>query len=231
MNNSTEDVNCHECNARAACFKRFLPDEIELLNQHKTRVLFRKGETVCKEGGFSSSVKYIADGLVQVFIEGPNDRNIIVKLVNTGDFLGLSSICGTQTYSYSATALKDTIICMLHREAYLELIKKNGDFALEVTRWYCRSYDKVYKKLASIGFKNLPGRVADVLFYLDQKKFRKDNVYMCLTRKHIAEMAGVPMESAVRILSEFDKSNIIRISGKEIEIINTKLLLKIRSGG
>ncbi|MCD4665821.1 MAG: Crp/Fnr family transcriptional regulator [Bacteroidales bacterium] len=231
MKNFKEDTHCRDCIAKAGCFKRFLPDEIDFLNEHKTQVLFRKGETVCKKGVFPSNVKYIADGLVKVFIEGPNNRNIIVKLVSTGDFLGLSSICGTKTYTYSATALKDTMICMIHRESFLELIKKNGDFALEITRWYCRSYDKVYKKLGSIGFKNLPGRIADVLFYLDQKKFRKANAYTYLKRKCIAEMAGVPMESAVRILSEFDKSNIIRISGKEIEIINTKLLLKIRSGG
>ena len=222
---------CDDCNSASVCFKRLLPGELEFLNSNKSQLLFSKGETVCKEGGFSSGVKYITDGLVKVFIEGPNKRNIIVKLVNRGDFIGLSSLHGNPTYSYSATALRDTRVCMITREAILELILRNGDFAHEIIRWYCESYSMAYKKLESICFKNLPGRVAYVLLYLKQEKFKDDNVFRYLRRSDLADMAGVPMESCVRILSEFSDSNIISLSGREITITDEEMLGKIMRGG
>jgi len=231
MENSAENGKCPVCNSGSICFSKLIPNELEYLNNHKSMVIYRRGETVCKEGGLSSGVKYIRNGLVKVFLEGPNNRNIIVKIVNAGDFLGLSTLFGSTTFSYSASALTDTTICMISREAILELILKNGDFALEITKWYCLSYEKAYKKLESIGFKNLPGRMAYVLIYLDQEKFKNYNIYSHLSRKDLAEIAGVPMESAVRILSEFDKSNIIRLSGKNIAITDPKLLSKICSSG
>ena len=93
------------------------------------------------------------------------------------------------------------------------------------------SYDKVYKKLESFGFKNLPGRMAYVLLYLKQDKYLKQDVYMDLSRKDLAELAGVPMESAVRILSDFVKSKLIELRGRNIEIIDLPRLEAISRGG
>ena len=202
----------------SGCFAALLPDEVKFLNENKSTFVYHRKETVCKEGGFSSGVKYIINGLVKVYIEGPKNRNIIVKILGPGDFIGLSSISGSKTYSYSASSLCESTVFMINREAIMELIKKNGSFALEMAEWYCLSYDKAYKKLATIGFKNLTGRMADTLLYLDQEKFRDKNVYAYLSRSCIADLAGVPMESAVRVLSEFDKNGIIELSGKTIKI-------------
>lgn len=215
----------------SGCFATLLPEEVDYLNQNKSTFVYQKKETVCKEGGFSSGVKYIIDGLIKIYIEGPKRRNIIVKLLGPGDFIGLSSLSGNRTYSYTAVALSDSTVFMINRDAVLELIKRNGAFALEITDWYCLSYDKAYKKLATIGFKNLPGRMADVILYLEQDKFRERKVYKYLKRSCIAELAGVPMESAVRILSEFDKSGIIELRGKEIKILDYDLLKKYSESG
>ena len=36
------------------------------------------------------------------------------------------------------------------------------------------SYDHAYGKIKSLGFKRLPGRIADVLFYLDQARIQDE---------------------------------------------------------
>jgi CRP/FNR family transcriptional regulator len=197
----------------------------------KVRVRYLKGETLCKEGGFPSGVKTILEGFAKVFVEGPDRRIIIVKLLRPGDFLGLASICGCVTYSYSAVALNDCLVCSIERDEVRDLIGNNGTFAYEVAKWYCRNYSRAYAKITSIGFKRLPGRMADVLFYLDQPQFRLHDIYDFLSRKDIADMAGISMESAVRILSEFDKSGIIELSGKEIVILDHSRLEKISRVG
>jgi len=198
---------------------------------HTARVNYLRGETLCKEGGFSSCVKYILDGYVKVFVEGPDKKNIIVKIQKAGDFLGMSAVCGDATYFYSATAITDTLVCSIDRDSVVELLVANGDFALELTKWYCMSYGKMFRKLKTIGFKNLHGRMADAILYLDREEYKAGNIYRYLTRTDLAELSGMPMESAVRVLSEFSESGIINISGKEIEILDYNLLSKVSRGG
>ncbi len=206
-------------------------EDIPADSVHTARINYLKGETLCKEGGFSSCVKYILTGYVKVFVEGPDKKNIIVKILGSGDFLGMSAVCGDATYFYSATAITDTQVCSIDRDSVIELLVANGDFALELTKWFCMSYGKMFRKLKTIGFKNLHGRMADSILYLDRDEFKKGNIYKYLTRTDLAELAGMPMESAVRVLSELSDSGIINISGKEIVIIDYDMLSKISRGG
>ena len=231
MDTIGQPVDCRDCTLDVKCLNRLVPGTKEFEEVNKVMVTYLEGEILCKEGGFPSGVKTILEGFVKVFVEGPGRRNIIVKILSPGDFLGLASICGCVTYSYTATALNDCLVCSIERDSVRELIGNNGKFAYEIAKWYCINYDRAYAKITSLGFKRLPGRLADVLFYLDHPRLRLHDIYEYLSRKDLADLAGVSMESAVRTLSEFDKSGIISLSGKEITILDHARLEKISREG
>ena len=231
MDTRSQEVNCSTCTLDVKCLNRLVPGEKDFQEANKVMVTYLKGEILCKEGGFPSGVKTILKGLVKVFVEGPGHRNIIVKILSPGDFLGLASICGCVTYSYTATALNECLVCSIERDSVRELIGNNGKFAYEIAKWYCVNYEDAYSKITSLGFKRLPGRMADVLFYLDQPRLRLFDIYEYLSRKELADLAGITTESAVRILSEFDKSGIIHLSGKEITILDHHRLEQISHSG
>jgi CRP-like cAMP-binding protein len=231
METTGQPVDCSNCTLDVKCLNRLVPGVKEFEEMNKVMVTYLKGEILCKVGGFPSGVKTILEGFVKVFVEGPGHRNIIVKILSPGDFLGLASICGCVTYSYTATALNECQVCSIERDSVRELIGKNGKFAYEIARWYCVNYDRAYAKITSLGFKRLPGRMADVLFYLDHSRFREHGIYEYLSRKELADLAGISMESAVRTLSEFDKSGIISLSGKEITIRDHARLEQISRSG
>lgn len=54
---------------------------------------------------------------------------------------------------------------------------------------------------------------------------------MPISRKEIAELIGMTTENVIRILSEFKKEEIIRIEGKEIEILDFDRLQMISDRG
>lgn len=223
---------CADCEFISECFMRFMdmPDtKFERL--HTTRVKYARRQTLCKEGEFSSSIKLILSGHVLVMVEGPGRKNIIVKILSSGDFLGVSAICGEDTYAFSAIALTDTLVCSIGRDAVVSLLMHNGEFALKLAKWYCSNNTTLFRKLKDIGFKNQRGRMADAILYLELEEFQKAELYKYLTRKDIADIAGIPMESAVRILSEFNESEMISVKGKEIKVLKEDLLRKIRDNG
>jgi len=231
MDSVGQAVDCGNCTLDVKCLNRLVPGVMEFEEANKIMVTYRKGEILVKVGEFPAGVKTILEGFVKVFVEGPGHRHIIMKILCPGDFLGLASICGCVTYSYTATALNDCLVCSIERDTVRELIGKSGKFAYEVAKWYCLNYDRAYAKITSLGFKRLPGKMADVLFYLDQSRYRDHAIYEHLSRKELADMAGITTESAVRILSEFDKSGIISLSGKEITILDYTRLEQISRAG
>jgi CRP-like cAMP-binding protein len=200
-----------------------------LFNLKNTQIQYLRRQTLCKEGEFSSSMKLLIQGLAMVLIEGKDKKNLIVSILKPGDFLGFSAICGEDTYSFTAIALTDTLVCSIDRSDVVNLIRTDGEFAFNLAQWYCKSYKILFNKLKVNGFKNLQGRLADAILTLDN--YSDFDIYKYLTRKDIADFAGMPMESAVRILSEFYENKLINLPGKNIEILDRKRLEMIKKNG
>ena len=231
MNDRGLPSKCKNCKHISNCFLNSIEGELGTLDTHTTQVNYLRRQTLCKEGEFSSSIKFLISGYAMVLTEGPNKKNIIIKILKPGDFLGVSAVCGEVTYAFSAIALTDTLVCSIERESVLELMENNWKFALKLTKWYCTNYRLLLERIRTVGFKNLHGRLADAILYLNSMEFKEENLYKYLTRKDIADMACMPMESAVRLLSEFSESKLIKITGKEIEILNVDMLNQISQNG
>ncbi len=227
----SESINCVDCKNSSKCFKKLIPSELEFINQNKTQILYRKGENICKQGAFASYVLYISDGLVKLYLESPNNKNINLKILKTSEFIGLSSIYGDNIYNYSTLALKDSTICLIEKKSFRKLLMNNGHFASEIIKWYCENEKQLFTKIQSSGNKQMHGRLADTLIYLCDQNSHEEKLFSYLSRKDIAEFAGLSTESTVRLLTELKNEDIIDITGKEISILNMDLLKDISRRG
>jgi CRP/FNR family transcriptional regulator len=231
MDTFSESVNCVDCKKSSRCFKKLIPSELEFINQNKTQIVYRKGETICKQQAFASYVLYISDGLARLYLEHPNNKNLNLKILKTSEFIGLSSIYGDNIYHYSVIALKDCRICLIEKESFRKLLAGNGHFASEIINWYCEHEKHLFAKIQSLGNKQMHGRLADALLYLCKPEFLDEHIFSYLSRKDIAGFAGFSTESTVRILTEFKNDNIIDTDGKGIDILNLKMLKEISRRG
>ena len=208
-----------------------LPAELDFIGHYKVQINYSMGEDICKQGAFASYIIYILDGLIKLSIEGPNNKSFIIRIVKPAEFIGLSSLFGENTYHYSAKTLKDTTICMIEKNSIIKLISENGVFASEIVKWHCHIETHHYKKIQSLACKQLHGRLADTIIYLNKEDFGINNVFQYLTRKDLAELSAMSTEGAVRILSEFDKDGIVELKGKDIKILDLEKLMKISRAG
>ena len=73
-------------------------EEINLIT--KVRIKFKKGENICKQGAITSYIMLLADGLTKNYLEGNQERGFNFKIVKPFDFIGLSSLYGSNTYQF-----------------------------------------------------------------------------------------------------------------------------------
>jgi CRP/FNR family transcriptional regulator len=170
------------------------------------------------------------DGLVKIYIEGP-DKNIIIKILKSDNFIGLTSLFGDDTYYFSVTALKETRVCTIDRESFKNLVTQCCDFSRELSSWYCKNYNLMLSKCLNLGLRQLNGKLANILLYLNSDEFEGVDVFSYISRNDLAELSGMSMESVVRLLSEFNNDKIIEIKGKKIQIKNLKRLKEINRKG
>jgi len=215
----------------APCFANLLPDELELIKDSKIQVLFRKGESLTKQGAFASSVLFVVEGLVRQFVTGDANHDFNLRIIRSGEFIGLSAAFGPHGYDYSTVALKDTLACLIEKDAISGLIKTNGVFAYGLINRHCESDSSLYGTIRSMMYKQMHGRLADVLLYLDTIRYNNDRIFSYLSRKEIADFAGLSMESTVKLLKGFEQDGLIKLINKDIEILDSKALVEISKRG
>lgn len=196
--------------------------EIELLT--RVELKFRKGETICKQGAISSYFMILTDGLVKAYIEGIMDRTYNFAIIKPFDFIALSSLYGKGFYNFSATALTPSTLYLIEKESFIKMMEQNNLFAANIIGYFCRNFEQSFNKMALLAFKQSLGRVSEILRYLMDEIFETRLIPNIITRKDIAELAGISTENAVRILSELKNDNIINIQTTGIEILQPELL-------
>lgn len=204
-------------------------DQIDQLTQFK--VSFKKGETICKQGAITSYVMLLTEGLTKNYLEGNQEKGFNFKIVTPFDFIGLTSLYGNNRYLFSGTALTPSTLYMIEKPLIKDIIAKNPDFAARVMEWYGITTEYHLKRLSCIANKQSLGRIAEILIYLMEDVFRSEFIPSSISRKDVAELAGMSTESAVRMLSELKKDGIIQITNRGLTIIDTRLLRTLSISG
>ena len=179
---------------------------------------FLKGQVVIQQGAPITEFIYVKNGLVKLYTQSGQGRNQIISLARPYDFISLLTIFSDKHYQYSVSAIEDTTVCIINLDRMKELVRENGNFALDLLERMSRTADNIIRNYNDINRKNLRGRIAYILLNFADTIYLKDRFDLPVSRKEIAELIGMTTENVIRILSEFRKEGIIRINGKEIEI-------------
>lgn len=220
------------CDIQAPCFKYLSGDEVELIRNSKTQVLFRKGENLTKQGAFASYVLFIMEGLAKQYVEGDGTRNYNLHIIRPGEFVGLSAVFNKNTFNYSALALTDTRVFLVEKDTIAKVVKQNGMFAFSIIRRYCEQNANLFDTVRQLVYKQMNGRIADTILYINNiAEEQNTDIFSLLSRRDMADFAGISVESAVKILKGFEKDRIIRLDEKSIILLNRELLEEISKKG
>ncbi len=193
-------------------------EDIELIKANSEIVQYNKKDVVFKQNTLTSHIMFIKSGLIKIFKEGKNNKFIILKIATPGNFLGLISIFGETSFQYSASAVEKSEILFININTFIDLLKKNGVYAITLLKNLSKENLFVVDRLISQYHKQLPGKIADLILYFSEEIYHSEKFELPLTRNELAEFAGTTKESLIRTLTEFKNDKIIELDGKFVKI-------------
>jgi CRP/FNR family transcriptional regulator len=128
-------------------------------------------------------------------------------------------------------ALTDCQLFLVEKEAIAKVIKKNGTFGFNIIKRYCEQNTNLLNTVRNLMYKQMNGRMADTLLYIDSLKNEKTEIFQLLSRKDLADFAGISTESTVKLLKIFEKEGLIVLKDKDIKIVKQAALLEISRRG
>jgi CRP-like cAMP-binding protein len=201
--------------------------ELEMVDHNKFTVMFKKGETIRKQGTFMSHVVSINSGLAKLYLEGSGFRNAIIRIVKPTNFIGGPGIYLDNMHHYTVTAVEDSTVCFIDIEVFKKIIDLNKTFAHEFMKDFSQNILSVYTRLLSLTQKQSIGRMADTMLYLFDEIFESNIVPLLFSKQDLADLSAMSKESAIQVLRQFNKEEIIRMTRDEMELLDRARLIRM----
>ncbi len=227
-----EKESCLNCTIKSSVVSILNSRELKELGKACHQTEFQKGELIFKEGSPANYIIYVRDGFVKSSKRGIGGKDYILSISKKGAYLNINNLNKkSRQYYISATALTLTKVCFIDIEKFAILLKENGHFASEVINYIVDDEMNYYDRLVNNVQQQVPGRLANTLFYFRYQVYDQNPFNLNLTKVELASLIGTSRESVTRLLKEFQDEGLIEMQKNTIAILDEKKLQQIRMKG
>lgn len=224
-------TSCKNCSCSWSNFKTLTDEQLDLINSNRYQANFKPGEIIFKQGSPTSNAVFLSNGLAKIYMEGYDNKNIILGLVKPGSLIAGPGAYVDNRHHYSLAALTETTACFIDIRILKQLVHENSMFAEGYLKDVSTKSLSTFHKLVSFSQKKMHGRLAEGLIHMANEIFKTDKFNCNMTRQELGEFTGMTKESVVRLLKEFHDEEIIHLNDHSIEILNKPKLEKIMVSG
>lgn len=228
--------SCADCATRkTSCFSVLDNEDIQLLDAIKETTIFSKGQNVFYSGRTPTGVYCLYSGKIKMSKSGDDGKEQIVRFVLPGKLLGIRAFLSNCSYSSTATALEESVICYIPKELFVSFQSKYTSITTCMLYTLSQMLQRAEEKMTSIAQKNVRERLAETLLELHHI-FSFGNCGenginpITLKREDIANIVGTATETVVRLLHTFKEEGIIIIEGRKLFVTDLPSLKDISRG-
>jgi len=230
-------------------------DDMELLSAIESRLKKKEGQQafysksldrlnslVAKNGGLDALKKVIEERKARsfkknqvIYYDGDkgnglaeDGRELITGIYSADDYLGINAMLSNEPYADTATALEDSLLCLIPREQLEQLLNMYPEVAREFIKLLANDIREKEEQLLQMAYHSVRKKMAEALLRLQRQPGGVDNTFK-IAREDLASMAAMATETVSRTLSDFKEEGLIEKKGSTITILELNKLTKMKN--
>ena len=198
---------------RLPLFRRLTPEHRARVAAVGRVVSFDRGHLIFSEGDPGDAFLAIVSGRVKVFKSTPAGKEIILEIFGGGDPLGAVAVYEGAPFPASALTLEPTQCLRIEAPAFLRLLEQDPALVRGLLSGLTIRLAELTRRLAELSGARVEARFARLFLKLCDQIGRADRggvfVAMPLSRQELADLTGTTIETAIRIMSRWQKEDVL----------------------
>lgn len=226
---STKYVACKNCSMEPVCQPINQVDQSLLLSEHylDKRISIKAGARLFTKDESLSAIYAVCSGSFKLCSGDKKDEKII-NFRFSGELLGEDALF-PQKYACHAIALEDSSICRVSVKELTANANLVPDLQANLVILLSRqSYFNQQEFASLVAKKSAESLLSAFLLNVNQRindhGATTNTLSLSMSRECIANFLGLRRETLSRLLSKFQKENLILLNGKNIILVNLKQL-------
>ena len=194
------------------------------VEQEALTTTYPTGAVLFAEGQAPRGVFIVRRGRVKLSICGSDGRTLILRIVDSGDPMGVAAAVSGRQYEATAETQEPSEISFLRQSDLLRLMRQHGELALWVTQHISQDYACTCREIRDLILSDSASeKLARLMVgWLDQSATSTNptQVKLALTHEEIGQMIGTSRETVSRLFAGFKKQRLIQQNGCTLVIPN-----------
>ena len=191
---------------------------------------FENGNLIFLEESEGKNLFFVVEGSVKVTRLSKDGREVILAMLNAGDFFGEMSLLDGEARSANVIALEKTEVLSLKRDDFLVVLHDYPKIAIQLLKEMTSRLRKSDRQIVSLSLSDAEKRIAlCIVRFADEQGVIKNGqvtIPKIPIQQDIANMAGTSRETVSRAMSLLTEEKYIERNGKELKILNYKRFIK-----
>lgn len=191
---------------------------------------FESGNLIFLEESEGKNLFFVVEGSVKVTRLSKDGREVILAMLNAGDFFGEMSLLDGEARSANVIALEKTEVLSLNRDDFLVVLHDYPKIAIQLLKEMTSRLRKSDRQIVSLSLSDAEKRIAlCIVRFADEQGVIKNGqvtIPKIPIQQDIANMAGTSRETVSRAMSLLTEEKYIERNGKELKILNYKSFIK-----
>jgi CRP/FNR family transcriptional regulator len=156
----------------------------------------------------------VVEGRVKILKYAPHGKELILEIFGPGDPFGAIAAYEGRPFPASAVALQPTEVLSITRGDFFRLMAERPEFSRGLMLGLTRRLIELTQKLAQLSSGGVEYRLAALFLKLADRMGQKHGetivIPLALSRRDIADMVGTTIETAIRIMSRWNREGVVR---------------------
>jgi CRP-like cAMP-binding protein len=172
---------------------------------------YEKGETIFREGDPGERIHFVFLGRVKIVKAGPG-RDLILEILGPGEPVGAVAAFEGRPFPATAVALEACGIVSIPERRFFDLLEKRPEITRRLFAGLTMRLMNLNRHLADM-LGSVEYRAARLFLTLAAKMGQKRGaatfIPVALSRQEIADLVGTTIETAIRVMSRWQKEGLV----------------------
>jgi CRP-like cAMP-binding protein/CheY-like chemotaxis protein len=202
--------------------------ELKKIIQERKARQFRKNQVIYYEGDKGNGLYLVISGQIKTIKLAEDGRELMTGIYSNDDYLGINATLSNEAYSDTATALEDSLLCLIPKDLLEQLLNLYPDIARKFIKLLSNDIRDKEDQLLQLAYNSVRKKLAGAMLRLQRQQHKDENNFK-ISREDLAALSGMATETVSRTLSDFKDEGLIDKKGSVITLLDAARLAKMKN--
>jgi len=217
-------------------FEAFAPAEREAIATRLASRRFTDGEVIFMRGDPGSTMMILVEGHVRIGVNTPDGKEMLLTIMEPGQFFGEMSLLDGQSRSADATAMGDALVLVLERADFVATLRRLPDAALRLCAMLSERLRRSTDQVEDVTLHPVNVRLARLLLTIAEQSTKSNGrsnprIKVHPTQRDLGHLIGASRQKVNFHLGQWQAEGIIARDGNAFAIQDWSALQSIADRG